>query len=538
MNPASLSASYDGGPKRRTSLITSPHSYRPVSCNLTPNPGLPRSPSKRKMLSKRQPSDSINLGKDLRRLSTSDSSLLRSIQGEFCADDLIHDEIPPYSSLGGASRESFSKNRCPTFDDCSEGGDCDLNSTHGSTGGTEKAMRTHPGIGTNVYVLCRMRPLVRMPYLLTSAGNSSQKSIVLHSASTEEENEESDEDEDDDDDDVEEDSSETIDGGKKLYNIRGNSLECFDEYGYVKGTFEFAKVFSAKASQKTIFANPAIRDILESLFLGFNGTIFTYGQTNAGKTYTMEGKSLRNRRTRGLIPRSISYIFETIDTIQRQLSKNRENAASLSSCKSEDSTLDDDPNNSNKDTSCEQHIEFTVSVSFYEIYCEKIRDILNPIQDNMKIRETKTDGFLVQDLTEIPCANEQEMLDVLERGKNNRATATTLMNAFSSRSHSIFCVTIRQKVTVESRERRYDFESHPDSPRSACTDTTSIVNTVVRKSRLFLVDLAGSEKVSQTGAEGDTTHSRHGCTATHTTCAHTYIYIHTHIYNYDQRPYN
>ena len=255
MNPTSLSASYDGGPKRRTSLITSPHSYRPVSCNLTPNPGLPRSPSKRKMLSKRQPSDSINLGKDLRRLSTSDSSLLRSIQGEFCADDLIHDEIPPYSSLGGASRESFSKNRCPTFDDCSEGGDCDLNSTHGSTGGTEKAMRTHPGIGTNVYVLCRMRPLVRMPYLLTSAGNSSQKSIVLHSASTEEENEESDEDEDDDDDDVEdeeEDSSETIDGGKKLYNIRGNSLECFDEYGYVKGTFEFAKVFSAKASQKTI----------------------------------------------------------------------------------------------------------------------------------------------------------------------------------------------------------------------------------------------------------------------------------------------
>jgi Kinesin motor domain len=499
MKPASLSASYDGGStKRRTSLITSSRSYRPVSCNLSPNSVPPLSPSKRRMLTRRQPTDSLNLSKDLKKLSSTDSSLLQSIQGGFCADDLIHDEIPPYSSLE-ASRESPSKDRSPNFDDCSESGDCDLNSTHGSTTGNEKAMRTHPGIGTNVYVLCRMRPLVKMPSLLASS-SSSQKNFALQSASTEDEdeNEESDE---DDDDDVEE-CSETIDGGKRLYNIRGNQLECYDEYGYIKGSFEFAKVFSAKASQKTIFANPAIRDILESLFLGFNGTIFTYGQTNAGKTYTMEGKSLRNRRTRGLIPRSISYIFETIDTIQRQLLKNRENAASLSSTKSEDSSFDDEASNSNKDNSCEQHIEFTVSVSFYEIYCEKIRDILNPVQDNMRIRETKTDGFLVQDLTEIPCRNEQEMLDALERGKNNRSTAATLMNAFSSRSHSIFCITIRQKVTVESKEKRYDFESHPDSPRSAYTDTTSIVNTVVRKSRLFLVDLAGSEKVSQTGAEG------------------------------------
>jgi Kinesin motor domain len=505
MKPASLSASYDGGTtKRRTSLITSSRSYRPVSCNLTPNPVPPLSPSKRRMLTRRQPTDSLHLSKDFKRLSSTDSSLLQSIQGGFCADDLIHDEIPPYSSLE-ASRESTTKNISRTFDDCSESGDCDLNSTHGSTTGNEKSMRTHPGIGTNVYVLCRMRPLVKMPSLLASS-TSSQKSFALQSMSTEDENENEESDEDDDDE-VEE-CGETVDGGKRLYNIRGNQLECYDEYGYVKGSFEFSKVFSAKASQKTVFSNPAIRDILESLFLGFNGTIFTYGQTNAGKTYTMEGKSLRNRRTRGLIPRSISYIFETIYTIQRQLLKNRENAASLSSTKSVDSSYDDDQaNNSGKDNNCEQHIEFTVSVSFYEIYCEKIRDILNPVQDNMRIRETKTDGFLVQDLTEIACKNEEEMLGALERGKNNRSTAATLMNAYSSRSHSIFCITIRQRVTVESKERTYDFESHPDSPRSACTDTTSIVNTVVRKSRLFLVDLAGSEKVSQTGAEGDWAYS-------------------------------
>lgn len=507
MKPSSLSASYDGGPKRRTSLITSPNVYRPVSCNLTANTGAPLSVSKRRMLSKRQPPDSPTSRRDSKKSSTIDSSLLQSIQGGFCAEDLIHDEIPPYCNIE-TSKESFSKNRCPGLDDCSEIGDSsDLNSAHGSTTGTEKILRSHPGIGTNVYVLCRMRPLVRTSSMTSATGNpsanASQKSITLNQCPSTEENEESEEDDDDDDDDDIDESCDTEDG-KSLYKIRGNQLDCFDEYGYVKGSFEFAKIFNPKASQKTVFANSAIRDILESLFLGFNGTIFTYGQTNAGKTYTMEGKSLRNRRTRGLIPRSISYIFETINTIQQQLLKNRENAATLQSTKSENSILDeDDNNNSGKDSNCEQHIEFTVTVSFYEIYCEKIRDILNPVQDNMKLRETKTDGFLVQDLTEVVCRNEQEMLQVLEKGNANRATSATLMNAYSSRSHSILCITIRQKVTVESREKKYDFDSHNDSPRSAYTDTTSIVNTVVRKSRLFLVDLAGSEKVSQTGAEGN-----------------------------------
>lgn len=117
----------------------------------------------------------------------------------------------------------------------------------------------------------------------------------------------------------------------------------------------------------------------------------------------------------------------------------------------------------------------SVNINGWLIYSEKCRDLLNPQQINLKIRETKENGFILQDVTEIYCTDKDSVLKVIEFGKANRASAPTLMNAESSRSHSIVSILVDQRNTANGRHR---------------------------KGSLFLVDLAGSEKVSKTGASG------------------------------------
>lgn len=504
-SPPSVAAALVDGDGKRRSLMPPPNSYRqPQNNNLSlVTSSAPLSNPKKSRLNSRS-LDSPNAGNQNNRSASTDSSALGSQFGDISIsnDDPGQDDVSVNYNLLVPSLDSClspnasnRKGRSLTLDDSSEGGDTDLNSTMGSIFAAERILRqngTSAPVGTNVYVLCRMRPPVKNSSQGQGALNFSNKSSISTQFTSKEEEEDDDEESEDEDEDYPD--MNRPDTQKNLYRIRGNQVDCLDEHGGVRGTFEFTKIFNEKASQKKIFSNPEIIDILESLFLGFNGTMFTYGQTNAGKTFTMEGKNLRGIRTRGLIPRSISYIFDTISTISKQLIINKEKyMSSLGSPKSID-----DSNNQNYD----QNIEFTVSVSYYEIYCEKIRDLLNPLQDNMKLRETKKDGFVVQDLTEIVCNNEAEMLAVLEKGKFNRATAATLMNALSSRSHSIFCITIKQKITIENKvDDQNDFNQE-----STFTSNASVTNTVVRKSRLYLVDLAGSEKVSQTGAEG--THSQ------------------------------
>ena len=171
---------------------------------------------------------------------------------------------------------------------------------------------------------------------------------------------------------------------------------------------------------------------------GFNGTVLAYGQTSAGKSWTMEGPSIWDTASQGIIPRSIDRVFDNI-------------------------------------AKADMSISFEVSVSYYEIYCEKLRDLLNPHQDNMKMRETKNNGFVIQEVTETFCTDKESILRVLEMGKTNRASAPTLMNAESSRSHSILSINVKQKNEASGR---------------------------IKNGRLFLVDLAGSEKVNKTGATG------------------------------------
>ena len=172
---------------------------------------------------------------------------------------------------------------------------------------------------------------------------------------------------------------------------------------------------------------------------GFNGTIFAYGQTSSGKTHTMTG-IIDNPEQRGVIPRMVQYIFERIG---------------------------ESP----------QEIEFSVKVSMIEIYMEKIRDLLNPAKNNLKVHEDKQKGIYIADATETYVSDETEVYDIMKCGNDNRSIGFTDMNAQSSRSHSCFIITINQNNTV-------DFSS--------------------KTGKLYLVDLAGSEKISKTGAAGQT----------------------------------
>ncbi|KAI9798218.1 MAG: Kinesin heavy chain [Candelina submexicana] len=205
------------------------------------------------------------------------------------------------------------------------------------------------------------------------------------------------------------------------------------------GSFTFDRVFDMASRQTDVF-DFSIRSTVDDILNGYNGTVFAYGQTGAGKSYTMMGSDIDNDESRGIIPRIVEQIFASI----------------LAS-----------PSN----------IEYTVRVSYMEIYMERIRDLLAPQNDNLPVHEEKSRGVYVKGLLEIYVSSVQEVYEVMRRGGTARATAATNMNLESSRSHSIFVITITQK-NVETGS--------------------------AKSGQLFLVDLAGSEKVGKTGASGQT----------------------------------
>ena len=201
--------------------------------------------------------------------------------------------------------------------------------------------------------------------------------------------------------------------------------------------FTFDRIFGMSSRQIDIF-DFSIRSTVEDIMNGYNGTVFAYGQTGAGKSFTMMG-DMDDTEFKGVIPRIMEQIFDAIMT-----------ASST--------------------------IEFTVGIGYMEIYMEKIRDLMAPSNDNLPINEGPRGPF-VKGLREIFVSSVDEVYQALHIGQRSRATASTNMNLESSRSHSIFVVTIKQKDTNTGTEK---------------------IGT------LYLVDLAGSEKVGKTGASGQT----------------------------------
>ncbi|KAJ1667030.1 hypothetical protein IW140_002242 [Coemansia sp. RSA 1813] len=227
-------------------------------------------------------------------------------------------------------------------------------------------------------------------------------------------------------------------GGTSVIDVEDETtaaIKC-DEH---TGSFTFDRVFGSETTQSQIY-NYAIRDTLEDVFNGYNGTVFCYGQTGSGKTFTMMGADIDNEELRGIIPRIVEGIFGQI--------------------------IESPPT-----------LEYMVKASYMEIYMERIRDLLNPDEANLPIHEDKANGVYVKGLMEVFVSSIEEVYQVMRQGAKNRVVGFTNMNAESSRSHSIFQITIEQKDTVSGK---------------------------TKMGRLFLVDLAGSEKVGKTGATGQT----------------------------------
>ncbi|KIE02102.1 kinesin, partial [Metarhizium majus ARSEF 297] len=227
-------------------------------------------------------------------------------------------------------------------------------------------------------------------------------------------------------------------GGKPIVTFSSED-SCSLDSKEAQGGFTFDRVFDMACKQQDIF-DFSIRPTVDDILNGYNGTVFAYGQTGAGKSYTMMGTNIDDDEGRGVIPRIVEQIFASI-------------------------------------MSSPSTIEYTVRVSYMEIYMERIRDLLAPQNDNLPVHEEKNRGVYVKGLLEIYVSSVQEVYEVMRRGGNARAVAATNMNQESSRSHSIFVITITQK-NVETGS--------------------------AKSGQLFLVDLAGSEKVGKTGASGQT----------------------------------
>ena len=218
--------------------------------------------------------------------------------------------------------------------------------------------------------------------------------------------------------------------------------------------FTFDYVFDQDTSQLELYLKAAKPSVL-SLLEGYNSTIFAYGQTGTGKTYTMEGFTFNPvDEKRGIVPRVIEEIFKYIQNIQKEYQNN-----------------------------INENENFVVRASYLQIYNEYINDLLLPERKNLNIREDKKKGIYIDNLSEWIVRNSDDIYTLLERGSENRATSSTVMNEISSRSHAIFIITVEQTSSTKNN----DLNNY---------------NISTKISKLNLVDLAGSERTKITGAKG------------------------------------
>jgi len=240
---------------------------------------------------------------------------------------------------------------------------------------------------------------------------------------------------------------------------------------YSTHSFSFDHVYDQNCDQRKVYETTA-KAVVESSLKGYNATIFAYGQTGTGKTYTMEGFNSADER--GIIPRAIEQIFRHIQT------------------------------------SVSPRMRFLVRASYLQIYNEVISDLLKPERSNLLIREDKKKGVFVEGLSEWVVRSPAEIYGLMERGGAMRATGSTKMNELSSRSHAVFIIIAEQSETTYLDENGNEMsveEFHRlVKSRAHVENALKALETNVRQSfkvgKLNLVDLAGSERVRLTGATG------------------------------------
>ncbi|XP_044836280.1 kinesin-like protein KIF19 [Mauremys mutica] len=196
-------------------------------------------------------------------------------------------------------------------------------------------------------------------------------------------------------------------------------------------TFIFDMVFDHKATQEDVYVSTT-KNLVEGVISGYNATIFAYGPTGAGKTYTMLGTDCDP----GIYIRTLNDLFKAIEATS-------------------------------------DNMDYTVSMSYLEIYNEVIRDLLNPYSGFLDLREDARGNIQIAGITEVSTTNAQEIMQLLTKGNKERTQEPTAANKTSSRSHAVLQVTVKQKSRVKN------------------------INEEVRVGRLFMVDLAGSERAAQ-----------------------------------------
>ena len=209
--------------------------------------------------------------------------------------------------------------------------------------------------------------------------------------------------------------------------------------------FTFDTIFDMDSLQEDVY-NITAKQAVQSVLEGYNSTIFCYGQTGTGKTYTMEGFTYESKNpNRGIIQRTIQDIFNFIETTS------------------------------------DSNTKFIIRASFLQIYNENISDLLKSDKKNLQIREDKKKGIYVDLLSEWAVRSPLDLYALLRRGGGSRTTSATYMNDVSSRSHAVFQITVEQMTT--------DKELNDNKAQ-------------IKVGKLNLVDLAGSERIRITGTRG------------------------------------
>jgi centromeric protein E len=250
-----------------------------------------------------------------------------------------------------------------------------------------------------------------------------------------------------------------------------------------KTFFTFDRTFGEDIGTSEIYESVAKRIVSSFLVSGLNGTIFAYGQTSSGKTYTMQGagsiqEGAGGAEGGGVVHMAATDIFNHIEKQQQQSSS------------------------SSKDGGGGRRV-YTVRASFLEIYNEEVRDLLSTTNEALPIREDKKRGVFVQSV-EQEASDRDGLLQILFQGEKSRAVASTGMNERSSRSHTIFRVTIESHSTGGGDDD--DGGDGSGDKENQCppgSSSSSGGGGAIRISTLNLVDLAGSESVRHTGATGD-----------------------------------
>ncbi|XP_023215681.1 kinesin-like protein KIF12 isoform X2 [Centruroides sculpturatus] len=211
--------------------------------------------------------------------------------------------------------------------------------------------------------------------------------------------------------------------------------------------FTYNVVFEPEASQNDVFEYCGIKKMIDMALDGFACTVLAYGQTGAGKTYTLTGVQCDGRtgeKVQGVVQMAFDYLFEQVE-LRRELN-------------------------------------YIVQASYLEVYKEQVFDLLNPSAKGLTVRWSKERGFYAENLFVVECEDAGDLEGVLEEGRKNRQVRSHNMNEHSSRSHTILVL----MMTSEMR------------------DPEDSTNFIRRHGKLSLVDLAGSEKTKKTNSKGET----------------------------------